>query len=756
MKINIKKVSQSLLAASLLFISISGLKAQTSVNYTVDLYYDTNNNMVHDPGETYLNNAYNIAPVRGQSTCSSTYGTGTFYGNCPGALFGGYVPSCNANNFDVVVYDFENILQPGITVTSHAVMGSTYSITNLPLKSSAASEIFVSNISTQFRNTNLPSPTLFTAARAGGIVDTAAGTLCSNSTIDIIQPYKFNLWNHASCGAVQANFNFKMDGVSIATYSFVGSSSVNVYTTAALSTGTLSVSSNTLIPYMPQFSYSVTNYPAMSPGYHSFEIDITPVGMTQTNTSVMKSVFYVNDCGQMNGNAFVDCNLNCTKDPSEFYPGSILNLYLTNATNTVYVAPNAAGNYTANVPIGTYTITPSVYGTYSICGTPTTVLTVTTGSTYTLNLGLRETFAIPTDFYSYLFLSNGIPGPGAVPGGSLTINAYNYRFGTACSAIPNPTQFKVVLPPLMSYVGTVSTTPAPSSIITATTGDTIVWNSPLPNDLHQFTVKTATSAVIGNSYCVTSIVYPLADANSADNAYTRCWNYGGPFDPNEKISETPGMAANGDIAPGTPDLTYTIRFQNLGTGKAVNVTIKDTIDANLDINSLQVLSSSYPVLTQVNAGTNLVEFKFADINLPAAVTDEPGSHGYVRFKLNLKPSLPVGTVINNRGHIYFDYNNAVATNKTINTIAVPLGINEVKIIHAVNLYPNPTKGLLTINATENLRSVQVYNVTGELMMNVINLNSKTTTLDLQSFAKGLYFVKTETKEKIVTKKIVLE
>src|SRR5205814_124481 len=110
-----------------------------------------------------------------------------------------------------------------------------------------------------------------------------------------------------------------------------------------------------------------------APGWHSFEIDLTPIGMPYTNTSVMKTRFYVSDCGQMQGNAFVDCNLNCTKDPSEYYPGSILNLYLTNPTNTVYVAPDATGSYFINVPTGTYNISPSVYGAYSVCNTPTAV-----------------------------------------------------------------------------------------------------------------------------------------------------------------------------------------------------------------------------------------------------------------------------------------------------------------------------------------------------------------------------------------------
>ena len=246
-----------------------------------------------------------------------------------------------------------------------------------------------------------------------------------------------------------------------------------------------------------------------------------------------------------------------------------------------------------NVPIGTYTIVPTSASAYSICSTASIVTTVTTSSTYTLNVGLKEIAVPATDFSTYFSLTNGTPGPGAVPGGTITINAYNSRYGSACSTLLNPTALKVVLPPLMSFGAVVGLTPAPSAIISAASGDTIVWNSPAAIGLRQFTAITATNAVIGNQYCIKSIVSPIIDGNPSNNTYSLCRNYGGPYDPNDKTAEAPGMATNGDIIPSTTDLTYTIRFQNLGTGKAVNVNIKDTISSSLDLNSLQTVSYTH-------------------------------------------------------------------------------------------------------------------------------------------------------------------
>ncbi len=125
MKFNIKKSGKLLVAASLLLLSITSIKAQTSVGYTCDVYVDANSNLIHDVGEININNAYNIVPVR---SCAG-YGTGTFYGNCPGAKNGGYVGSCNANNYIADVYHLGNMIQPAISVNNYTILGSTFSVT---------------------------------------------------------------------------------------------------------------------------------------------------------------------------------------------------------------------------------------------------------------------------------------------------------------------------------------------------------------------------------------------------------------------------------------------------------------------------------------------------------------------------------------------------------------------------------------------------------------------------------------------------
>ena len=60
----------------------------------------------------------------------------------------------------------------------------------------------------------------------------------------------------------------------------------------------------------------------------------------------------------------------------------------------------------------------------------------------------------------------------------------------------------------------------------------------------------------------------------------------------------------------------------------------------------------------------LFDFIFNNIQLPDSNVNEPASHGFVKFKINQRANNPLGTVIENKAGIYFDFNEAVITNST--------------------------------------------------------------------------------------------
>ena len=69
-------------------------------------------------------------------------------------------------------------------------------------------------------------------------------------------------------------------------------------------------------------------------------------------------------------------------------------------------------------------------------------------------------------------------------------------------------------------------------------------------------------------------------------------------------------------------------------------------------------------------------------------------------------------------------------------------------IEAVAVYPNPVKDQMTVNA-ENLQSVEVYNLVGQLVM-----TSSSSVINMNDLNEGIYFVRVMAEGKTVTKRVV--
>jgi uncharacterized repeat protein (TIGR01451 family) len=174
-------------------------------------------------------------------------------------------------------------------------------------------------------------------------------------------------------------------------------------------------------------------------------------------------------------------------------------------------------------------------------------------------------------------------------------------------------------------------------------------------------------------------ITPLAgDETPRDNSFSLKQTITGSFDPNDKA------CLEGD----TIDITnvghyvhYLVRFQNTGTEAAENVVVKDILQNNLVWNSFELTKTSHPCVLKQTDG-NKLEFIFEGINLPALSVDEPGSHGYIAFKVKTINSLIIGDSVKNNAAIYFDYNLPVITNTAGSIIdsirIVPISIEYFK------------------------------------------------------------------------------
>lgn len=245
----------------------------------------------------------------------------------------------------------------------------------------------------------------------------------------------------------------------------------------------------------------------------------------------------------------------------------------------------------------------------------------------------------------------------------------NSIFFSAANRGCNPVDgtVKIALDPALQYL---SAQPQPDAIV----GDTLIWlrpqwdfDSPL-----QVAIQTylPAIAVLGNLIHLRAWSETPGEPSLFNNVQLLRDTIIGSYDPNDISAAPAGACAEQAILP-TQKLTYSIRFQNTGTASAINVRILDTLPAGLDLNTLRVLAAGHAMAVE-RLDSSTLAFVFDNIHLPDSFSNEAASHGFVQFEIAQKPDVPLGTPINNRAAIYFDFNAPVITNSVFRTIADPL------------------------------------------------------------------------------------
>lgn len=157
------------------------------------------------------------------------------------------------------------------------------------------------------------------------------------------------------------------------------------------------------------------------------------------------------------------------------------------------------------------------------------------------------------------------------------------------------------------------------------------------------------------------------DANPANNTHAFTAPTTCAYDPNTKSVDPEGCGPFGRVPRGTT-FTYRVDFQNTGSGPADEVIIRDRLDPGLDLASVRFRGASHLAGLSVDAASRELTFLLPAIKLPAAMHDEPGSHGFVLFEARHLAGVADGTRITNGAAIYFDANPPILTRVVLNPI----------------------------------------------------------------------------------------
>lgn len=453
------------------------------------------------------------------------------------------------------------------------------------------------------------------------------------------------------------------------------------------------------------------------------------------------------------GFTYTDVNTNCLKDSLDnnlkniavklYNSGGGLISQTYTALNGIYHFPEPIGTYdviidTTSMPISPQCPSPGVDTTVSVTFASPLVTDVNFdfGCKPGYDVGVRS------------IVRCGLVFPGQVHSLKIDAGDMTQWYNLACAAgLSGQVQIEISGPVTFAGVTAGAFTPTiTGGIYTYSIAD---FGTILNTKAFGLLMQVDSTAGSGNMICVYVDVTPIGgDNDSSNNSFDFCYEVQNSHDPNMKETY-PEI-----VEPNYEDwFTYTIHFQNTGTAPAINIHLRDTLDSHLDLNTFEVIAYSHQNYTTLNG--NALMIQFPDIWLADSTTSADSSKGYIQYRIKPNPGLTAGTHIYNTASIYFDFNEAIVTNTTLNLFRpIVSSVNGPAENKELNLYPNPAKENITLRySASNDYLVSISDVTGRILR-TMNMSNSENTVSITDLESGIYLMTIIDSGKIITKRFV--
>lgn len=462
------------------------------------------------------------------------------------------------------------------------------------------------------------------------------------------------------------------------------------------------------------------------------------------------------------GTVYHDANNNCVKDAGE---NGIPNIQM-HLNGFGYAYTDANGVYSFKAPNGSYSLSETVQTLYPLSGCQNNNISVnvTAASNCTQTFDFANTInplhdvkitrwnnTMPIPGYNYSTIAI-VSNEGTVAESNI-VGGMDYDVQLTSPAISPSGIWVNGAGPQYNIASTVNFSLNPGVSQAFYMDKTIPTNMPL-NTLLTIKDTVAHTAPMSNW---------LTDYTPFNNVQYFTQSVVGSYDPNFKEVIPAGEGPTGKIYAEDSVLEYMVHFQNLGTYQAFNIVVLDTLDADLDRTTLKPGYSSHPATISMDEN-GVLKYTFANINLPAKMYDEVASNGMFTYSIKTRKNLPVGTQFTNRAAIYFDFNEPVITNTTLNTLSAPTNTNEVttKKQGSFSLYPNPANNIcyvkLNVAQTGLNSTLKITDLTGKTInMKEIHLSKGEQVVELNTanLISGIYFVALQAEGGQSTQKLVI-
>lgn len=181
------------------------------------------------------------------------------------------------------------------------------------------------------------------------------------------------------------------------------------------------------------------------------------------------------------------------------------------------------------------------------------------------------------------------------------------------------------------------------------------------------------------------------------------------YDPNEKLCDKASL-----LSPSVSEkLTYEIHFQNDGNYPALNITVLDTLDTDLDLSTFKFLSSKHYCEVSIDSTTRVARFFFPYINLGPSGVDLDSSQGVFFYEIQENSTVPSLAQIENTAYIYFDYNPPIVTNTTFHENGY-LSLEETMNENQLTVYPNPVSTHLYLESSSEMTDLKLVSLDGRI------------------------------------------
>ncbi|MEO7080244.1 MAG: T9SS type A sorting domain-containing protein, partial [Flavobacteriales bacterium] len=369
-----------------------------------------------------------------------------------------------------------------------------------------------------------------------------------------------------------------------------------------------------------------------------------------------------------------------------------------------YGITDAQGHYLMGMPFGNYTLAQPLVDEAQLCPAAVPVPFTVNSANSNITINLADSSLLPHDLEVLLLATAFRPGFPFKVWVRLRNNTA-YASGTVSLSLSYPT----LLDPVTAYGGGTAT------------GGNAEWNFPVvPAYASHFVTISGTvppdPSLMGEVLVFTAnATNSISEASVSNNTKVLTGTVTGSYDPNDKQGITNTTGSTDQFFLDADDwIDYTVRFQNTGTDTAFTVVIRDAIETDLNLQSLEILGASHAFVPSFGEGRELV-LTFADILLPDSTTDLLGSQGFIAFRVKPRNGLLPGDVIENTADIYFDFNPPIITNTTAHTVEFSTGVT-VNADPNVLLLPNPARDAFEIRGLhQELLRVNLFSIDGRLV-----------------------------------------